>query len=165
MPTFTDAPELNAYIDAIVVRTIDGAVVGMEQGALVMTGRAVGIVEQSRMATGRLAGSIHPTPASSSDALTASAITEVTVAADAGHAIFVEYDTVPHWPPLAPLIEWARVKGAADPRSAGFLAARAISERGTYGVHFMRDAYVTSRDEVLGLVADGIRGAVASGAL
>lgn len=46
------------------------------------------------------------------------------------HAIFVEKDTRPHWPPIAAIAPWARRHGIEP-----FLVARAISIHGTKGIH------------------------------
>jgi hypothetical protein len=51
------------------------------------------------------------------------------VYSDSKYAPYVEFGTRPHWPPIAPLEDWARRHGM--PPGSGFLIARAISIRGT----------------------------------
>ena len=54
------------------------------------------------------------------------------------YAVPVELGTVPHFPPIEPLIDWVRVKlgvSEHDARGVAFLVARKISRTGTKAVH------------------------------
>jgi len=66
------------------------------------------------------------------------------VAADAPHAPFMEFGTRPHFPPTAPLAEWAYRKGLADSeeeaQGIAFSIARKIATRGLAPRHFMARA-------------------------
>ena len=58
---------------------------------------------------------------------------------------FVEYDTKPHWPPVAAILEWIRVKPVLPrpddkgriptPQQLAFLIGRKIAREGTKGSH------------------------------
>ncbi len=56
------------------------------------------------------------------------------------YGVFVEFGTSPHWPPLDPLISWARIKfHMTDPkkiRATAWAVAETIAKHGTQG-HFM----------------------------
>jgi len=67
------------------------------------------------------------------------------------HAVPVELGTRPHFPPVAPLVEWARkVLGvpAEEAEGVGLAIARKISRQGTKGAFMFRRAF----DENLGQV-------------
>ena len=55
------------------------------------------------------------------------------VGTNKNYSTFVEYGTRAHWPPIAPLEEWARRHGM--PKGTGFLIARKISRVGTKAQH------------------------------
>lgn len=66
------------------------------------------------------------------------------------YAPYVEFDTRPHWPyakgiPMEnqPIVLWARRHGAN-----AYLVARAISQRGTYGKHFLQKAFDANKDKI-----------------
>lgn len=63
---------------------------------------------------------------------------------DAPHAIYIELGTRPHWPPIAPLAEWALRKGIADDQDEAeeiaFAIAKQISVEGTIPRFFMKKA-------------------------
>lgn len=52
------------------------------------------------------------------------------------HAIFVEENTRPHWPPIAAITPWAERHGIEP-----FLAARAIAQHGTKGIHMFAEEF------------------------
>ena len=56
------------------------------------------------------------------------------------YAEYVEFDTIPHWAPIAPLKLWARVK-LGDERLA-YPVQRAIARRGTRGQHMFERSVV-----------------------
>lgn len=153
---FTDALELRVFIADVIGAAVIGAEKGIAKGGALMTERARGIVSESRHATGHLEETIDmiemPAPLGG--------ISRVIVGAGASYSPFVEKDTRPHFPPIAPLIAWATVKGFDDPVGAAWGTARKIAEKGTTGVHFMAASYTFSRDETFGFVAEGVREAV-----
>jgi len=61
------------------------------------------------------------------------------VKADAPHAIYVEYGTLPHYPPIAPLKAWARRKLGDE--SAAWAVQKKIGKYGTKAQPFMEPAY------------------------
>lgn len=66
-----------------------------------------------------------------------------TVGSPSEYAPFVEEDTAPHWPPHWAIVGWAYRHGVEV-----FLVMRAISIRGTKGVHFLRQAVDKNKDEI-----------------
>lgn len=72
----------------------------------------------------------------------------VAVAATARHSIYAHEPTRPHWPPVAALQGWAKRHGID-----AFLVAKAISEKGTEGVPFLKDA----AEEVFDSLQPGLR--------
>lgn len=62
---------------------------------------------------------------------------------DAPYAIFVEYGTSPHMPPIEPLIRWVKLKfGVSDEeaRRIAWSIANKIKEEGTEPKPFLRNA-------------------------
>src|SRR5262245_56804731 len=59
---------------------------------------------------------------------------------DAPYTQFVEAGTRPHWPPLAPLIRWAQLKGAAQPIALARAIQKKIAEHGSEPTHFIRNS-------------------------
>lgn len=62
---------------------------------------------------------------------------------DAPYAIFVEYGTLPHMPPIEPLIQWAKKKFGVNDKEArriAWLVANKIKEGGTKPKPFLRNA-------------------------
>jgi len=57
---------------------------------------------------------------------------------DAPHAAHVEYGTLPHFPPLGPLIRWCQLKGAENPFAMARAVQRKIGEQGTPPTWFVR---------------------------
>ena len=60
------------------------------------------------------------------------------IVADAPHAWPVENGSVPHMPPVEPLIAWCRLRGIPDPEKVAWAIAMTIKERGTKPSHYMR---------------------------
>lgn len=83
--------------------------------------------------------------------------------ANADHAPFIEFGTVPHFPPVAPLEEWVRKKlpevPAEEISSAAFLIARKISIEGTEAVGFIEEAL----DEIKNKFAERLEAAYVLG--
>jgi hypothetical protein len=52
------------------------------------------------------------------------------IGSNSNYAMFVEYDTKPHWPPIAAITPWAERHGI-DP----YMVARGIAAHGTKGAH------------------------------
>lgn len=76
------------------------------------------------------------------------------------YAIPVELGTRPHWPPVQPLIDWARVKLGLPQEEAedvGFLVARKISVKGTEGAHMFQLAFDRNRGQVETIMGRGLR--------
>jgi phage gpG-like protein len=87
--------------------------------------------------TGRLRASITPEVRSGTDTV------QGIVGSNVSYAPFVEFDTRPHWPPIAALKVWAERHHAN-----AFLVARAISRRGTIGKHYLQKAFDTNRGKI-----------------
>ena len=62
----------------------------------------------------------------------------VTFGWSAGYAEYVNDGTRPHWPPIGPLLGWAR--RVLGDESAAYAVQRKIAQEGTEGVGFIRDA-------------------------
>ena len=69
------------------------------------------------MDTGELSRSVRTTPTAEGALVTV----------DAPHAAFVEFGTLPHYPPLRPLADWAYRKGLADSEEEAMVVARAVA--------------------------------------
>lgn len=63
----------------------------------------------------------------------------VVVYSDVKQAVFIEFGTAPHFPPLAAIRAWCGRKGI--PESAAYPIARAIAERGTPERPWLYPAY------------------------
>jgi HK97 gp10 family phage protein len=108
-----------------------GARRGMKRGMIRVQRAARENVSVDR---GRLRGSIAYEVRESRDGIRG------VVGSAVRYAPFVEFGTVPHWPPIDALIPWAERHGFPPGRSGAFLVARAIARRGTRAVNFLRDA-------------------------
>ena len=67
------------------------------------------------------------------------------------YAIPVELGTKPHFPPIAPLVEWAERKLGLSPNEAhhvGFLIQRKIGRKGTEGAFMFKRAFEAGRGQV-----------------
>jgi len=124
-------------------RRLDGELESALQQSLQLTEREV--VRRTPTAQGRLRSAIQGEVRRS-----ATSVTGTVTAGDVAYASFVEYDTAPHFPPLAPLEEWVRHRGLHAPsrggkppkhpvRAIAFLIARKIARQGTKGAHMFRD--------------------------
>ena len=74
------------------------------------------------------------------------------VGMDAPHAAFIEEGTRPHFPPLQPLRDWARMKfggSESEINQIAFLVARKISRDGIEPRHYFK-ASVDRVEELLG---------------
>ncbi len=91
------------------------------------------ITDAPRVDLGNLERGIHQT--TKRTATGAKTVVKPSSVADK-YAIFVEENTRPHWPPIAAITPWARRHGIEP-----FLVARAISIRGTKGIHMFRDEF------------------------
>ncbi|WP_316978046.1 hypothetical protein [Shumkonia mesophila] len=72
------------------------------------------------------------------------------------HAVPVELGTKPHFPPIQPLADWARLKLGVRPeeaRSVGYLIARKIAARGTEGAFMFTRALDSCRAQIEGYFA------------
>lgn len=78
------------------------------------------------------------------------------VGMDAPHAAFIEEGTRPHFPPLQPLKDWARLRfggSEAEIDQIAFLVARKISRHGIEPRHYFK----ASVDRIEQLVGDDIK--------
>ncbi len=117
-----------------------------------------------RGVTSALAGSISARPPRI-DGASVSAAVSTSIA----HAIPVELGTKPHFPPVAPIADWARYKLGVPADRAGsvaYLIARKIAARGTEGAFMFRDGAEAARPQVerfmsaaVGRVAERLAGA------
>lgn len=53
---------------------------------------------------------------------------------------YVEWDTKPHWAPIAPLIKWATAKRLPEPKRFAYAAQRKIAFEGTTGTHDLHNS-------------------------
>ena len=81
-----------------------------------------------------------------------------TVYSDSKYSIYIEFGTKPHFPPVAPLEEWARRHGM--PPGTGFLIARKISKTGTKAVPALFPAYEAERSQFEAAVKAALQQAV-----
>lgn len=68
------------------------------------------------------------------------------------HAVPVELGTRPHFPPIAPLQDWAEAKLGLDAdaaRGAAFAIARTIARRGTKGAFMFQHGFARARAQVV----------------
>lgn len=68
------------------------------------------------------------------------------------YAPAVELGTKPHFPPIEPLVDWARQKLAlsgTEARRAAHAIARKIARKGTTGAFMFRDTFNENRAQVL----------------
>ena len=101
--------------------------------------------------------SAEPHPAVDTRTLRGSVSTEFVsggaiVSVDAPHAPMIEYGTRPFFPPVAPLVEWAKRKGFAtteeEAKGVAFAVAKAISQRGIEPRRFFSKAWERMRREL-----------------
>lgn len=120
-------PMLNAMRDAtlLVTRDAKSNLVGYQSPSI------------GGVNTGRLRASITPEVRSGTDTV------EGIVGSNVTYAPFVEFDTRPHWPPIAALRVWAERHHAN-----AFLVARAISRHGTIGKHYLQKAFDANKDKI-----------------
>ena len=101
-------------------------------------------------ATGSLRSSISARPAR---VLRDNVIGEVSTSI--GHAVPVELGTKPHYPPVAPLADWAVSKlGVSHQEAQGVAHAivRKIAREGTQGAHMFEEGFKAVRPQVLKLL-------------
>jgi len=119
-------------------RLREAGIRGLQSAAYRLEGMAVDALKSTRPYppedTGELVRSAKTTPTR----------TGAIVAFDAPHAPFMEYGTRPHFPPLAPLADWAIRKGLADTEEEAdeiaLAIARKIAARGIAPRHFLARA-------------------------
>ena len=101
------------------------------------------LLEHGHRASAELLQSIH------ANVVTASG--QIAVDVDlASHWQYVEWDTVPHWPPMDAILRWITVKPILPtpdsrgriptPRQLAFLISRKIARFGTKGTHDLYDS-------------------------
>ena len=109
-------------------------------------------------ATGSLKGSIR-----SETRVTATGALGV-VSTSIGHAVPVELGTRPHFPPVAPLADWAVSKlgvSREEAEGVGLAIARRIAAHGTEGAYMFRDGFEAVRPQVERMFRDAARRIVA----
>jgi Bacteriophage HK97-gp10, putative tail-component len=75
--------------------------------------------------------------------------------AQAPYAIYVEEGTRPHWPPIAPLLLWAR-RVLGNERLA-YAVQRAIARRGTRARHMFRDGFAAVAPRAQGIFTQAMQ--------
>lgn len=53
---------------------------------------------------------------------------------------YIEWDTKPHWAPIAPLITWATAKRLPEPKRIAHAVQRKIAFEGTTGTHDLQNS-------------------------
>ncbi len=86
------------------------------------------------------------------------------VSTSIGHAVPVELGTKPHFPPVAPLADWAVSKlgvSREEAEGVGLAIARRIAAHGTEGAYMFRDGFEAVRPQVERMFRDAARRIVA----
>jgi len=96
--------------------------------------------------TGRLRASIHTEQI---------AFNKVEVGTNVFYAPYVEYGTLPHFPPVEPLKRWAHLHGM--PEEAAWAIAQKIAKYGTEPQPFMRPAFMKNKKLVKKLIKNKIK--------
>ena len=112
---------------------------------------SVGIVwERVPFAFGELHGSIHVefTPGGGR-----------VLVADAPHAAAVEVGSMPHMPPIRPLVAWCELRGFDDPERGAWAVATKISREGTKPTWYMRGSLPAIRAQLHRNIASALRAA------
>lgn len=77
------------------------------------------------------------------------------------YGVFVEFGTSPHWPPLNPLLSWARVKfNMTDPkkiRATAWAVAANIAKLGTQGHFMFSRAHQENEKKVVSIMEEEIQ--------
>ncbi len=77
------------------------------------------------------------------------------------YGVFVEFGTSPHWPPLNPLLSWARVKfNMTDPkkiRATAIAVQDKISRFGTKGHFMFTRAHQENEEKVVSILEEEIQ--------
>lgn len=77
---------------------------------------------------------------------------------------YVEWDTRPHYPPIAPLIEWAKAKQGIPqpskqfptPESFAYAVRHRIAQVGTKGTHDLADAVQQMNEQYLPMIEQAV---------
>lgn len=75
------------------------------------------------------------------------------------YAECVELGTKPHFPPVAPIADWARAKLGLtedEARRVAFMIARKISQHGTKGAHMFADALEATEEQIIAIIKSAI---------
>lgn len=121
------------------------AIVGLRSSAARLVGYTVEEIRKAEaVATGELMRSVR----------SYSVQDGAVVVVEAPHARHVEWGTRPHWAPIAPLIDWARMKagpGASDTeiRAIAFAVRAKIARDGTAPRRFFAKASARIKPEVV----------------
>lgn len=155
-----------------VVRDLHGPpmVRAMTQATLLVVRTARQVAKRD---TGRYAASIMP------EIVTSGTTVEGWVGSNLAYAPFVVLDTKPHWPPLAPILEWVRrnrLAGKYSVRSRRRLGRRATRERedlrvawairrkiarvGTKGDQSLIRGITENSEQIVRLIGEGVTGAL-----
>ncbi len=129
------------------IRNLQGSAVlaGYRDAALKILAEAM---KGAKVDTGRWRASLHPFVETHGKTI------EAGVGSNLEYGPFAEFDTKPHWPPLAPIIEWvhrkrlagtystrtrrragSKAQQASEDRAVAYLIARHIARYGTKGDH------------------------------
>lgn len=119
----------------------------MVKSTALVKGTAKGIVIDKKIQnTGSLRRSIH-------DRIVMTGRLKGIVNVGERYGLFVEVGTRPHWPPVAPLEKWARLK--LGKKGIGYLIARKISRQGTKAQPFLMPALKRNLGKIEGIF-DGV---------
>lgn len=75
------------------------------------------------------------------------------------YAESVELGTKPHFPPVAPIADWARAKlGLTEDEAerVAYMIARKISKHGTKGAHMFTDALAATEEQIIAIIKSAL---------
>ena len=85
---------------------------------------------------------------------------EASVGSALNYAESVELGTKPHFPPVAPLADWARAKlglSEDDAARVAWMIARKISKQGTQGAFMFTNAVDATREQIEAIIKQAVK--------
>ena len=140
------AAQARAWAEAPEI-VVEELVAGMREATLLAERE---VKENTPLGVGGAAAGLHAPIAAREPQVAGNAVIGV-VATSAPHAIPVELGTRPHFPPIQPLEDWARVKlrvPAGEARGVAFAIAHKIAKEGTEGAFMFERGLAASRPQI-----------------